>query len=326
METEKLLSDEEVDALMDGVSAGDVGTGSQLPAGVVVPYDLTNQDRIVRGRMPVLESIHERFVRYLQTGMESMVQCPVEVLAEGMHTVKVADYVHSLGVPVSLNFLDVDPLPGEALVIFDPVLVFTVVDLYFGGDGKPRGLVAGRDFTPTETRVTQLVLNQIFQDLKHAWEPVLSVEFKHLRSEANPQFSSIASSREMLVISSFRLELGDVGGEFQVGLPLSMLEPIRGLLDGGQQKSKQDTEERRLQALQQKLQEADVEMFGTVAETELTLRDVFNLKAGDVIPVTLPERVTLQAGSRPLFHGTFGVSQGHNAVKITGRINDPEES
>lgn len=311
---------------MDGVAAGDVGTEAGVPAGVVVPYDLTSQDRIIRGRMPVLERIYEYFVRHLQAGMERMLQCEVEVSAEGMQTVKIADYIHSLGVPVSLNFVDVDPLPGEALFIFDPVLVFSVVDIYFGGDGKPQGLTAGREFTPTEARVTQLVLNQVLQDLKDAWEPVLAIKFKHLRSEANPQFSSIANSRELLVISSFRLEFGEAGGEFQIGFPLSMLEPIRGVLDGGQQKSRQDSEERRLLALQQKLQEADIELFGTIAETELTLRDVFNLKAGDVIPVTLPEQVTLQVGGKPMFQGTFGVCKGHNAVKIMGRINDSEDS
>jgi flagellar motor switch protein FliM len=326
METDEILSEEEVDALMDGVASGEVDTGTGAPPGVAVPYDLTNQDRIVRGRLPVLEKINERFGGYLQNGLEQMLQRPVEVSVEGLQTVRIADYIHSLGVPVSLNLVAVDSLPGEALVVFDPALVSMVVDIYFGGSGQPHGLVVGREFTPTEIRVSQLVLNQVFHDLKDAWEPVLTASFRHLRSEVNPQYSSLASSREMLVISSFRLEAGETGGEFHVGFPFPMLEPVRGLLDGGQQKGRQDNEERWLQAMKQKLQEANVQIFGRVAETELALRDVFNLKAGDVITVTAPEEVTLLVGDRPVLQGRFGLHKGRNAVRVTGRFDDPEKS
>jgi flagellar motor switch protein FliM len=227
---------------------------------------------------------------------------------------------------MSLNFVQVDPLPGEALFVFDPYLIFSVVDIYFGGDGQQQGEVEGRDFTPTEMRVTQLVLERVFEGLKEAWEQVLPIDCKYIKSESNPQFSCMATSREMMVVSGFQVGFGDVSGSFQVCFPFSMIDPIRGLLDGGRQKSKLDTEKIWLSNLQRNLQEATVEIHGTIADTEISLRDVFNLKTGDVIPVTLPEQVTLMVDNVPMFCGRFGVHEGHNAVRVIDRFNTQKES
>lgn len=326
MGSDEVLSEEEAEALLDGVASGEVDGTALAAPGEVIPYDLTDQDRIVRGRLPVLEKINARFVRHIQAGLEHLLQRPVEVSMDGLQTVRCADYIHSLGVPVSVNFVRANPLPGEALVVLDPGMVFTVVDIYFGGNGSYEGQMSGREFTPTETRIIQLVLNQFLQDLKQAWEPVMSVDCKSIRSETNPQYSGIASSRETLIISSFRMELDDCTGEFHIALPDSMIEPVRDLLDGGQQKSQSDNEAVWLQALQEQLQEAHVEIYGTIAETAVTLRDVFNLKSGDIIPVEMPEQVTLQVGDVPLFHGQFGVHEDRNAVKITTCLNETENT
>ncbi len=321
----EVLSVEEKDALMAGVSSGEVDGQPAVPSGEVVPYDLTSQDRIVRGRLPVLEKINERFIRYLQGGFEEMLKRPVDVSSGELKTVRISDYIHGLDIPASLNFVHVDPLPGEALFVFNPHLVYSIVDIYFGGNCQQQGKVEGRDFTPTETRVTRLVLDGIFQALKDAWEQVLAVEFNYVKSESNPQFSCMATSREMMVVSSFHVRFGEVGGEFHVCFPYSMIDPVRGLLDGGRQKSKLDIEKIWLTNLKHKIQEATVEMHGTIADTEVSLRDIFNLKAGDVIPVTMPEQVTLTVDDVDMFHGHFGVHNEHNAVKIISRLSTQEE-
>jgi flagellar motor switch protein FliM len=147
-----------------------------------------------------------------------------------------------------------------------------------------------------------------------------------MKSESNPQFSCMAASREMMVVSSFHVRFGEIGGEFHICFPFSMIDPIRGLLDGGRQKSKLDIEKIWLSNLKHKIQEAIVEIHGTIADTEVSLRDVFNLKNGDVIPVTLPEQVTLMVSDVPMFHGLFGVHEGHNAVKVINRLNTRDES
>jgi flagellar motor switch protein FliM len=322
----EVLSEEEKDALMAGVNSGEVGGNAAVKDGEAVPYDLISQDRIVRGRLPVLEKINERLIRQLQQGFEKMLKRPVDVSVAELRTVKVSDYIHALDIPMSLNFVHVDPLPGEALFVFDPYLVYSIVDFYFSGTGQQQGRVEGRDFTPTETRVIRLALDSVFLGLKDAWEQVLAVECKYLKSESNPQFSCMATSREMMVVSSFQLGFGDVGGVLDICLPFTMIDPVRGLLDGGRQKSKLDIEKIWLTNLQQKVQEATVEIYGTIADTEVSLRDVFNLHAGDVIPVSMPEQVTLKVDGVAMFSGRFGVHKGHNAVKVIGRFDTRKES
>ena len=322
----ELLSAEEKDALMAGINSGEVGGESTLQNGEVISYDLASQDRIVRGRLPVLEKINERFLRYMQGSFERMLNRSVDMSVSELKTVRISDYIHGLRVPMSLNFVQVDPLPGEALFVFDPYLIFSIVDMYFGGDGQQQGKIEGRDFTPTEARITRLALDRVFTGLKEAWEQVLPVDCKYIKSESNPQFSCMATSREMMVVSSFNVGFGDVSGEFHICFPFSMVDPIRGLLDGGRQKSKLDTDKIWLTNLQRKIQDVTVEIHGIIADTEVSLRDVYKLKAGDVIPVMMPEQVTLMVDDVPVFCGRFGVHKGHNAVKVINRLNVREKS
>jgi flagellar motor switch protein FliM len=326
MSENEVLSEEEVDALMNGVASGKVSGKSPPPAGEVVPYDLTDQDHIVRGRLPVLEKINANFVRLLEEGLEQMLQRTVEVEEEGLQTVRTSDYIHSLGLPVSLNFIEIPPLQGEALVVFDPAMVFTIVDIYFGGSGKCGSQIVGRDFTPTEGRIIHLVLNQLLQDLGGAWDQVLQISPRFIKSESDPQYSVLAGSREMLVISSFRMNLDDTGGEFHIAMPGSMIEPVRDVLDGGLRKNKAVNQGDWLQALQLNIQEAEVDLRGMIARTRLTLRDVVGMQPGDVIPVSMPEQVTLQVDEVPVFSGQFGVYQEHNAVSVDAVINPSEKS
>ncbi len=326
MSENEILSEEEVDALLDGVATGEVGAMSPVPAGEVLPYDLTDQDHIVRGQLPVLEKINARFVRQLEDGFEQMLQRSVEVAEEGLQTVRTTDYIHSLGLPVSLNFININPLAGEALVVLDPALVFSIVDIYFGGSGKYRNQMIGREFTPTENRVIQLVLNQMLRDLACAWDKVLAVEPRFVRAEADPQYSTLAGSREMLIISSFRMEFEGNGGEFHIGLPVSMIEPIRDLLDGGQRKNMSANQDQWLLALQQNLLDAEVEIYGRMAETALSLRDVVGMRPGDIIPVSMPGQVILRVGDVPLFRGQFGVFREHNAVKVEAEIERSDKT
>lgn len=321
MASGEVLSEEEKDALLAGVDSGEVSGNALSSSGEAIPYDLTSQDRIVRGQLPILEKINDRFIRYMQGSLEKMLGRSADITAGELKTVRISDYIHGLDIPASLNFVHIDPLPGEALFVFSPHIVYSIVDVYFGGNSQQQGRVEGRDFTPTESRVTRILLEGIFQGLQDAWEQVLVIDCNYIKSESNPQFSCLATSREMMVVSSFDLQLGEIGGEFNICLPFSMVDPVRGLLDGGRQKSKLDIEQVWLENLKRKIQEASVNIHGTIADTELSLRDVFNLKAGDVIPVNIPEQVTLIVDDMPMFHGRFGVHKGHNAVKVIDRLN-----
>ncbi|WP_297526438.1 flagellar motor switch protein FliM [Thiohalobacter sp.] len=318
-----LLSQEEIDALLHGVGSGDVETEGDdgLAEGEARSYDFTSQDRIVRGRMPTLEMINERFARYFRISLFNMLRRQGEISVGGVQMLKFGEYIHSLFVPTSLNLVKINPLRGTALFVFDPKLVFSAVDNYFGGDGRFHTKIEGREFTPTEQRVIQRMLKQAFDDLQQAWKPVLPVEFEYMNSEVNPQFANIVSPTEVVVVSTFHIELEGGGGALHVTMPYSMVEPIRELLDAGVQSDRSEVDERWRIAIREEMKSAQIELTSILTETELTMRELMELKPGDVIPFDMPETVVLRSEDIPLFRGRFGVSNGNRAVKIIERIS-----
>jgi len=317
-----ILTQDEIDALLHGVNSGDVETedSSNLHDGQARRYDFASQDRIVRGRMPTLEMINERFARHFRISLFNMLRRSAEISIGGVQMLKFSEYVHSLFVPTSLNLVKVKPLRGTALFVIDPKLVFILVDNYFGGEGKYHTKIEGREFTPTEMRVIEMLLSLAFKDLKEAWAPILQIAFEYQNSEVNPQFANIVSPSEVVVVTTFHVELDGGGGDFHVTMPYSMVEPIREILDAGVQSDRNDTDERWVHALRQDMKEAPVEVRTTLLDVTLTLQDVLNMKPGDIISVDLPEKSVLKIEDIPVFRGKYGIHEGMNAVKIIEAI------
>lgn len=321
-----LLSQDEIDALLNGVSAGDVKTDTEEAApGGMQSFDFNNQERIVRGRMPTLEMVNERFARYFRISLFNMLRRSAEISVGQVQMLKFSEYVHSLFVPTSLNMTRVKPLRGTSLFILDPKLVFIVVDNYFGGDGRFHAKIEGREFTPTELRVVQMILKNAYKDLKEAWSPVMPVDFEYMSSEVNPQFANIVSPSEVVVISTFHVELDGGGGDLHVTMPYSMLEPIRELLDAGVQSDRSEVDERWSHALREEMKEAMVDVSSVLTETQLPLRDLLNLKAGDVIPIEIPNCVLARSEDIPIFRGYYGVSHGNKAIKVVEPVTRPSQ-
>ncbi|KGM51520.1 flagellar motor switch protein FliM [Lysobacter concretionis Ko07 = DSM 16239] len=313
-----LLSQDEIDALLHGVDSGAVDVEEAPPApDEARSYDFASQDRIVRGRLPTLEMINERFARTWRIGLFNLLRRSADLSVRGVDLMRFGEYMHSLQVPNNLNMVKMKPLRGTALVVYEPRLVFTVVDNFFGGNGKYHTRIEGREFTPTEMRVIQLLLKQTFADLVEAWAPVMPVEFEYLNSEVNPHFANIISPREYIVVSRFHVELEGGGGEFHVSIPYSMLEPIREQLDAGVQSDRVERDESWTRAMREQLQDAQVELSSSLAQRQITLRQLSQLKVGDVIPIDLPDTVTLKVEQTPLFSGEFGTHNGRNAIKVT---------
>ena len=317
MSANELLSQDEIDALLHGVDDGDIETEEDIFDGEARSYDFTSQDRIVRGRMPTLEMINERFARYFRTSLFNMLRRSPEISVGGVQMLKFAEYVHSLFVPTSLNLVNIRPLRGTGLLVFDPKLVFIAVDNFFGGSGKFYNKIEGREFTQTESRIIEMMLEKAFVDMKEAWSPVLGVDFEYQNSEVNPHFANIVSPTEVVVISTFHIELDGGGGDLHVTIPYSMLEPIRELLDAGTVSDRTETDERWTTALREDIKAADIELKSTLIEVEVTLGEVMNMKKGDIIPFEFPEQVVLETEEEvPVFRGKFGVHHGNNAIRI----------
>jgi flagellar motor switch protein FliM len=317
-----LLSQDEIDALLHGVDAGAIGIEPPAAPGEARTYDLASQDKIVRGRLPTLEMINERFARTWRIGLFNLLRRSADLSVRGIDLIRFGEYMHSLQVPNNLNLVKMKPLRGTAMIVFEPRLVFTTVDNFFGGAGKYHTRIEGREFTPTEMRVIQLLLKQTFTDLTEAWAPVLPVEFEYLNSEVNPHFANIISPREYIVVSRFHVELEGGGGEVHVALPYSMLEPIRELLDAGVQSDRIEKDENWTRAMRAQLQDADVEISSCIAKRQISLRALSKLKVGDIIPIELPKQVSVEVENTPLFAGEFGTHNGKNAIKIT-HVNAP---
>jgi flagellar motor switch protein FliM len=275
--------------------------------------------------MPTLEMINERFGRSFRISLFNMLRRSAEISVGGIRMMKFGEYVHTLFVPTSLNIVRMKPLRGTALMVLDPKLVFSVVDNFFGGGGRFHTKIEGREFTQTEQRIIQILLRQAFKDLQEAWAPVLSLEYEFLNAEVNPQFANIVSPTEIVVVCSFHVEMNGGGGDLHITMPYSMLEPIRDLLDAGIQSERLEVDERWLSTMREEVEGMDVEASVELAETELTLREVMNLAPGDIIPVDLPEQVTMRAEGVPVLRGQYGTREGRWAIKISEFVERPTQ-
>ncbi|GMR21061.1 MAG: flagellar motor switch protein FliM [Gammaproteobacteria bacterium] len=318
----EVLSQNEIDALLHGVDNGDVQTEADAIAkkGEVRGYDIAHQDRIVRGRMPTLEMLNQRFARYFRISLFNMLRRTPQISVGEVQMVKFSEYIHSLYVPTNLNLIRVRPLRGTGLIIMEPKLVFILVDNFFGGDGRFHSRIEGREFTPTEMRVIRMILNQSFIDLKEAWAPVMALDFEYVDSEVNPQFANIVSPSEVVVVTRFQVEMEGGAGDFHVTMPYSMIEPIRDLLVAGVQSDRADIDERWMHALREEMKEAKVELSCTLTETEISLRELMNIKKGDIIPIDMDGHVIAKAEGMPVFRCKYGSRRRANAVKVVSSV------
>jgi flagellar motor switch protein FliM len=314
--SQDFLSQEEVDALLKGVTgeteeaaAAEDGTG-------VKPYDLGRQERIVRGRMPTLELINERFARLLRIGMFNYMHKSSEVSVGPIKVQKYSEFIRNLVVPTNLNLVTLKPLRGTALVVLDPNLVFLVVDSMFGGDGRFHTRVEGRDFTLTEQRIIQGLLGVFFTEYEKAWKPVYEIKFEYVRSEMNTQFANIATPSEIVVAITFTLELGGNSAEMHLCIPYSMVEPIRDVLYSTMHSEQAGADRRWTSTLSHQLQTAEVELVAPIGDGQLALGDVAKLKVGDVLPINLHEHIEVEVDHVPVLSCRYGIRNGQYALKV----------
>lgn len=321
MSTADLLSQDEIDALLHGVDDGDIDTShddNQAGKGVR-SYDFTSQERIVRGRMPTLEMVNERFARHFRIALFNFLRRAAEISVSGIQVQKFSEFIQGLFVPTNLNVIRMSPLRGRALIVMEPRLVFTAVDNFFGGGGQFYNKVEGREFTPTEMRIIRLIIDMIFKDLSEAWKPVLDIEFEYINSEVNPQFANIVSPAEIVVISTIHVELEGGGGDINIAMPYTMIEPIRELLDAVTS-DRGEVDGRWQESLRQEIMRSEVTLNSKLIEKEMLISDVIELKQGDVIPIDMPDSVLLEVENVPVYRGKLGLSDGNYAVEIIEKM------
>ena len=312
----EFLTQDEVDALLKGVSGEEEEEHSPVEAGGVRPYNLATQERIVRGRMPTLEIINERFARLLRIGLFNFMRRSPEISVGPVRVIKYSEFIRNLVVPTNINVAQLRPLRGSALFVFEPTLVFLVVDNLFGGDGRFHTRVEGRDFTPTEQRIIQRMLQVVFDDYQSAWKNVYPLTFEYVRSEMHTQFANIATPTEIVVATTFNIDFGAGGGAFHICIPYSALEPIRDLIYSTMQGDHTEPDRRWVRMLSKQVQVAEVELSATLLETSVTVKQLMQLKVGDVIAVDVPPTINATVDGVPIFECSYGARNGQYAIRI----------
>jgi flagellar motor switch protein FliM len=312
----EFLSQDEVDSLLRGVTGETEEMKVEAAPGAVKSYNMATQERIVRGRMPTMEIINERFARLFRIALYNFIHRSSEVSVGPVKVMKFSEFIRNLPVPANLNLVSVKPLRGTALFIFDPNLVFMVVDSLFGGDGRFHTRVEGREFTQTEHRIIQKLLEVLFETYTKSWEAVQKLEFEFQRSEVNPQFANIATPNEVVVVTTFEVEFTGVGGSIHICMPYAMLEPIRELLYSTMQGDHVIADKRWLHMLAKQIQSADIELTAVLGHANVTLDDVLKMRNDDIIPLEVPEYVNVMVDGVPVMECKYGVANTHYALKV----------
>lgn len=326
MSHEEFLSQEEVDALLKGVTGEQdtaVETGDQ---GGIRTYNIGTQERIVRGRMPTLEIINERFARLFRAGLFGFMRRTAEISVGPVKVQKYSEFIRNLPVPTNLNLVHIKPLRGTSLFVFDPNLVFLVVDNLFGGDGRFHSRVEGRDFTPTEQRIILRLLNLVFEHYMASWKPVYPIELEYVRAEMHTQFANVATPNEVVVVTTFTIELGAAGGQLNICMPYSMIEPVRDQLSSPLQGEALEVDKRWIRMLSQQVQTAEVTLQVDLAQIGSNFQSILNMQVGDVIPLSMPETVTAKIDGVPVMECAYGTFNGQYALRVQRLISAADNS
>lgn len=319
--TQQILSQDEVDALLQGITGESQKLDEeQVDEGSVRTYNLANQERIVRGRMPTMEIINERFARNIRLGIFNFIRKSPEIAIGPIKVQKYSAFLREIVVPTNFNIVSVRPLRGSGLIVCDPTLVFAVIDALFGGAGKYHTRIEGRDFSPTEQRIILRIVEVITAEYKKAWQGIYPLELDYQRSEMQPQFANIATPSEIVVATSFTLEIGESSGTIHFCIPYSTLEPIRDVLYSTIQGDAAEPDRRWVNLMTQQIQSASVELIAELAHAPATVEQLLSFKVGDFIELDMRQAIEAKVVGVPVFDCNYGISNGKYALKVNNML------
>ncbi|RTR04398.1 flagellar motor switch protein FliM [Halomonas nitroreducens] len=317
MSQDDLLSQDEIDALLKGVSGDDEPAASSSHQSKVRPYDPASQHRIIRERLHALDIINERFARHFRMGLFNLIRRSADITVDSVKYQSYSEFSRNVPVPTNINMIAMKPLKGSALIVFPPSLVFMVVDNLFGGDGRFLTKSEGREFTNTEQRIIQRMLQLAIDAYGESWRSVYPLEISYLRSEMQSKFANITNSpNEIVVNTSFNLEVGNLASSFQICMPYSMIEPLRDLLTNPLNDGHQDQDGAWSKRMAGEIRHSEVELVANFADIPSRIAHVMALKVGDVLPLELPEKVTANVDGVPVMECEYGSQHEQRALRV----------
>lgn len=322
----QVLSQNEVDALLSAVSdnGGGAQTGSPQAGGGlgVMQYDLANNDKIIRGRMPTLDIIHDRFIRLFRMNLSNSLRKMANISVNNTGPMKFSEFMNSLPLPSCLNILRLDPLRGAAVMVIESKLLYALVDSFFGGGEAPYTKIEGKDFTPIEIKIARRVVLNAIDDLEKAWEPVYPLKIGYSRTEINPQFVAVVPPSDVVIATTFDIELEKVSGTIKLVIPYATLEPIKSKLSVGFQSEQLEVDFIWINRIKEQIMQTTANINVKLGNADISVRDLMELEPGDIIQLntdaTLPLDVLVEG--LPKFKGIPGLSKGNRAIKITDVI------
>ena len=323
-----VMSQDEVDALLKGVETDEVIEDQQeedYDPEEVISFDLTAQDRIIRGRMPTLEIIHDRFVRLFRLTLSNTLRRVVDISVRSTELIKFGEFIKTLDVPTSMNLFRMTPLRGYSMIVFETRLVFSLIEMFFGGGVEIEAKTEGRDFTEIESRMIKRVIISGLEDLQTSWRPVFPVQINYSRTEVNPQFVSIVPHSEIVIVVTFDVEIGRAPMAITICVPYSMIEPIRTRLNAGFQSEQDEKDNTWSNRFKQNLQNVDVELVAKLGKMNISVRDFLNLQKDDVLYLEHETKnpISIEVNGKGKFNGFQGTYKGHKAISIEELIYEP---
>ncbi len=323
----QVLSQTEVDALLSAVSDNRVDSdemGDDSMKSGVVQYDLANQDRIIRGRMPTLDIIHDRFIRLFRVTLSNALRKMANLSVNSTGPLKFSEFMNSLPLPSCLNILRLDPLRGAAVMVIESKLLYALVDSFFGGNDVPYTKIEGKDFTQIEIKIARRVVLSAIDDYEKAWEPVYPLKVGYSRTEINPQFVAVVPPSDVVIATTFDVELEKVSGTIKIVIPYATLEPIKSKLSVGFQSEQLEVDFIWINRIKEQIMGTSANVLVKLGEADIALRDLMELQAGDIIQLdsdaTMP--LDIQIEGIPKFKGIPGLLKGNRALKIVESLID----
>ena len=317
----EVLSQGEVDALLRGVGDGEVETETDEPDDEtdVGAYDLTSQDKIIRGRLPTLDIINSMFSRLFRSTFSSLMRKSVDVSVVSTDSIKFGEFLRSLPLPSSLHIFRMEPFRGHGLLVIESKLVFTVVDNFFGGTGNTEAKVTGRDFSFIEIRMIKNVVLAALEDFEKAWKPVHPVTTTYVRSEVNPQFAAIVPPADLVLVLNFDIEMETITGSLTICLPFASIEPVLPKLKAQFQSEELEVDQVWVKRLRAELLLTEVETVVELGSTEVTPAELLKFKVGDTLMLRedAGDPVVVKIEGIPKLMGFPGTSRGNKAVQVS---------
>ena len=325
--SESFLSQEEVDALLEGVTGESQKTVEDVPeAGEVRNYNMSSQERIVRGRMPTMEIVNERFARNLRIGLFNFIRRSPEISVGPVAVQRYSAFLRELAVPTNFNIMAIRPLRGSGLIVCEPSLIFGVIDTLYGGIGKFQTRIEGRDFSATEQRVINRLVTVITEEYKKAWKGIYPLELEYQRSEMQPQFANVATPSEIVICTSFQLEIGEITGSIHFCMPYATLEPIRDVLYSSTQGDAIEVDRRWVNVLTREIQAAEVTLVAVLARADATVEELLSMKVGDFIELDRESRIQAAVDGVPVFECQYGTHNAKYAIRIDKSLRGHDQN